>query len=192
MIRALLLGAVLLLPLPAAAQDSGPDRSADELEKAIEGIRAKVEAQRAATGRTAGDAAERSAELDRLVGHLAALEGENEGLRERNGQLEQDLEEAVRKAARLEEEVRSLAELSKARLDGVPAAVEQLAEARAELERISGLLGGLEAGHAVLSAVAEGEMLQVEPPPGADETAGLRAELAAARARIAELEARAP
>lgn len=191
MIRAVLaLGVALLLPPPALAADTAKSRSADELEKAIEGIRATVEAQRAATGRSTADAPGRSAELDRLVAHLAALEQENAGLRARNEELAQDLAEATRKGLRLEREVHALAELSKARLDGVAAAAEQLASARAEIERTAGLLDGLEAGRAVLSAVAQGQMLQVQPPEAGD-TAKLRAQLAEAQARIIELEAAA-
>ena len=188
--RMALVMAMIFMASPVTANEPAAGTSADELQSAIARIREKVDAQRAETGSAAKDAAEQAAELDRLVTHMAALEHENGELRASNDKLEQDLDEGLRKAARLEQENDALAKVASGRLDGLIAAARELVAARAEMDRIGQVLGDLEAGRAVLTAVAQDMPLLVTTPAAASQEAVLlRAELKEARARIAALEA---
>jgi DNA repair exonuclease SbcCD ATPase subunit len=194
--RSVLTAAVfLLLAAQALAEGPAAGTTVDELQNAIAQIREKVDAQRVVTGAAAKDAAERAAELDRLVIQMAALEHENDELRQANAKLHQDLDDALRKSGRLESEKQALAQLASTKLDELIAAGRQLASARAELDRVGQLLGGLEAGRAVLTAVGEDLPLLVAGPkvtdPAMQEVTALRAELDRARSRINELEAAA-
>ena len=191
----LAVAAFLLLAVPALAEGPAAGTTADELQNAIAQIKEKVDAQRTVTGAAAKDAAERAAELDRLVTQLTALEHENNELRQANAKLGQDLDEALRKVGRLESEKEALAQLASTKLEEMISAGRQLVSARAELDRTAKLLGDLEAGRAVLTAVGDDLPLLVAGPApansAAQEVAALRTELDQARSRISELEAAA-
>lgn len=187
--------AFLLLAAPALAEGPAAGTTVDELQNAIAQIKEKVEAQRTVTGAAAKDAAERAAELDRLVTQMTALEHENNELRQANTKLGQDLDDALRRASRLQSEKEALAQLASAKLEELIAAGRQLTSARTELDRAAKLLGDLEAGRAVLTAVGDDLPLLVAGPapadPAAREVAVLRTELEQAQSRIHELEAAA-
>jgi chromosome segregation ATPase len=161
------MGVAFLTALPAGAADPAAGSSAAELERAIARIREQVETQRAATSSAAGDMAERSAELDRLAVHLAALERDNHDLQARNAQLAQALDEAMRRGAQLEREKEALAKLTSARLAELPDAVQRLAAVRGEIETVARLLEGLTDGRADASATARDEPLPRLEAPGA-------------------------
>jgi predicted RNase H-like nuclease (RuvC/YqgF family) len=193
-IAALVTGACLVLAAPGMAEEAAGGKSADQLQDAIARIREKVEAQRAETGSAARDAAAQAVETDQLAQRVADLESENARLQAANRQLSRDLDEAQRKAARQEQEKDALAKVASAKLEEITSTTRQLASARAEIDHISRVLTGLEAGRAVLSAGAQDKPLLVTgaSTSGRDEADRLRAELDRAKARIAELEAEAP
>jgi small-conductance mechanosensitive channel len=167
-LAAALAGVALLVALPAGAADPAEGSSAAELERAIARIRAQVESQRAATGAAAvGQAAERSAEIDRLAAHLAALERDNRALQARNAELVQALQAARRRGNQLEREKEALAKQALARLDALPDAAERLEAARGEVEAVARLLEEVATAPAQPAAGADDEPLPRLEAPGA-------------------------